>query len=384
MTRTLTLTALALCACATTEVVIQPTPVHTAVADAAVPALVELSIAWADGGVAELRRVVRERFPSRTRDVDGAIVVGDLDSVDVIFVIDVRDIALCARDEKGAVVVDEPPRIVGCGAQGLSLLAAFVVAMEQTERTALIITDDTLPALLTLPRGASVWTQGGGLSKSAVGDVLDVELVAVGSVDLALRRSDGDVEALVVSLGRALSWRSQPHALTVLADRYAVLPRPLLERVFEMTTPQRTVYRERCRLSPMAESIDAPVVRCDVAPGRRAVDVRDDVLIAIADQHTSVMMTTQTAPSATSAHSPLARALMQHARASGLIAAPALRTTPSLCDVARARGHACMATVPLPLHDVERTENGAPDAVSVAALHALAVAVVAAVGEHTP
>jgi len=354
-------------------------------ADVVVPTLVELVIAWSRGE-SEVLRVLGERGGRRVNE--RAVVFGDLASP-VVLAVALAELPPCRADAAAGVVVGDPPRVVGCGAQALAGVAAFIVAAEGIPSVAVVVVADAAD-LPPLAPTAQLWSAiGGGLSRGADVDIFDVEVVGAGSVDLTLSRADADVDAAAMSLGRALAWQGEARQVAVLVDREKARPRDLLERLVEVVAPraQPAVRREHCTL--VRPTLPEPLVSCDVLPGRGADDVRDDVLRAVADTGTALTIVSRRAPTATSLSTPLATALRArvHDELPRVAMLPALHGgagKASLCDVARGRANACIAGVPLSLHPAERASGGGEDAVDVAELRALSARVVDVVGLTAP
>ena len=173
------LAATACAAPATLTVTSLPPPSSTA----ATATLAELVRAHGSGGAAEIRRVLGERWRDRGAvEFDGAVVVGPGrvgTAVPLLLVARLNDLAPC-RGSQAGVVVEDPPRLVGCGAQDLAALAAFVLAAEQVPRVTLIVGDSDDDIARHAPMATQVWTGGGLVLQGQDVDVFDVEAADLG------------------------------------------------------------------------------------------------------------------------------------------------------------------------------------------------------------
>ena len=370
-----------------------PTPirVHERAAPtstAAVSTLAELVRAHNAGGAAEIRRVLAERWRDRgAADHQGAVVVGSVEGdVPLALVVRLNDLPTCSNSGAG-VVVEDPARLIGCGAQDLSALAAFVLAAEASRGVALVVADDDEALARALPRAGLAWTGGGLMLQGTDIDVFDVEAVDVGGFSIDMHRPDGDPSALVVAAGRAAAWTSTPMVPLVIADRWARLPRPwwniedLLTTLLASPTTVAQV-REGCRI--VAVSTASARLWCSVLPGHVVDDVRDAVVLAVDDDDTVVTETQRRTPTATNFSMAVVRVLETRLQleTSRAVTVPALRTSmvAGTCDALRRRGTPCVGGVPLLVHPVERARAGADDeAVGVQALTLMTSRVVDAV-----
>ena len=182
------LAATACAAPATLTVTSLPPPSSTA----ATATLAELVRAHGSGGAAEIRRVLGERWRDRGAvEFDGAVVVGPGrvgTAVPLLLVARLNDLAPC-RGSQAGVVVEDPPRLVGCGAQDLAALAAFVLAAEQVPRVTLIVGDSDDDIARHAPMATQVWTGGGLVLQGQDVDVFDVEAADLGGLIIDLKRA---------------------------------------------------------------------------------------------------------------------------------------------------------------------------------------------------
>jgi len=356
--------------------------------DDVIPILAELLRAWNGGAAPDLLRVVQERLPNRSV-VDGSVDAAQ-PRAPLLLTVSLAELPRCA-DPQAGVVVGDPPRVLGCGAQALAGLAAFMVAAERHPQAVLAISvDGDRPGTAA----ARVWSGTGGyLLRGTDGDVFDLEAVDAGAVDLVLARADGDPDTLLVGLGRALAWRSAPFMPRVLADRAALLPAPLVRLEAPITAwlgepAKRSFVEERCHV----EALSLPsTVRmwCQVLPGHTPEAVRDGVLLAIDDPGTTVTMVGRRLVTATGFGDPLAVALQERLQRElpRALVAPWLRASHagSACDVHRQVGVPCLGGVPLALHPTERLLAGtADDAVDTAELARMAARVTDVVERLVP
>ena len=375
-------------ACATVPATIVLRTTTPPTSTAAVSTLSELVRAHNAGGGAEIRRVLVERWRDRGAvDHQGAVVVGPVDGrVPLALIARLSDLPACHGRGAG-VVIEDPPRVVGCGAQDLSALAAFVLAAEAVAGVVLVVADDDDAIARVLPRAVRAWTGGGVMLQGSDVDVFEIEAVDAGGVVVELRRPDGDPSALIVASGRAAAWTSTPMLPLVLGDRLARLPQPwwsmqdTLQRLLATSTTADMV-RERCRVVEVSTA--STRLWCSVLPGHSVDDVIDAVVLAVDDDDTVVAVQQRRTPTATGFADLMVRVLEARVQAESprAVTVPALRTTmaASACDAWRRRGTPCVGGVPLLVHPVERQRAGADDeAVGVDGLTAMTSRVVDAV-----
>ncbi len=358
----------------------------------ALPLLAELVRAWSAGGAADVRRVVAERLRQGGVDVvegEGSVVAG---RGPLLLLVRLADVPAC-RDPQGGVVVGDPPRLIGCGAQDLFGAAAFTLALvppaapgRHPKVTLAVVDDDA--ALARVLQGRSWrdgWTPGGVLLTGADRDVFDVVAVDVGRLTLALTGADPD--RVLVAAARAVSLPVRPRLPVVVADRLRVLDAgPFVERAADLARDpkRRALVVDRCSLASFAP--DRALVRCSALPGRPLKDVVADIVGAIDDPGVRVQLVSEQEPSSTSLRAPLGRLLAQRARSGSprVVVAPALDTAllPSACHQLRVAGVSCLGALPLRLHPALRERRGHDDEViaadAVVAAAAFVVDVVAA------
>lgn len=338
--------------------------------DDVIPTLAELLRAWNGGAGPDLVRVLQERLADRV--VIGANdVVGPATAVrpvPLMLTVSLADLPRCA-DSQAGVVVGDPPRVLGCGAQGLAGLAAFVVAVERHPEAVLAVTvDGARPAVAA----SRVWSGTGGyLIRGTDGDVFELEAVDAGAVELTLARADDDLDGLLVGLGRGLAWRSAPFLPRVLQDRDALVSVPMLRLDAPITawladSARRPLVEERCHtLSSSLSGQPSAQVWCQVLPGHTPESVRDAVLLAIDDPGTRVTVARRRSGTATGFGDPLAVALQDRLSRElpRAVVTPWLRVSRagSACDVHRQAGVPCLGGVPLALHPAERLLAGTTD-----------------------
>ena len=281
------------------------------------------------------------------------------------------------------VVVDDPPRMVGCGVQDLAAVAAFAIAANRVRgATIQIVDDDVLQEPSEVKPGAlggdMVWTLGGMLLGGIDRDVLDVEVVDVGVVDIEIR-VDGPLDDALVAYGAVLAWRgpaSIPEVLKVREHTIDSSPWAALRRLMRNPGDEEaamTVHASCHSLhlpTSSSESQSTARVRCTYPPGMATVDVVDGLLrrlglrTGLAPGRVRLQVVATTPPTSTSMDSPLAVALRTRLanELPRVAVVPALRReVEGPCVSARAAGMACLGTAPLSLHRVERARRGAVD-----------------------
>lgn len=377
---------LAVTACTTTPSTVILRHTVSLTTTQAVSTTVELVQAHNAGGAAEVRRVLVERWGAQAKEGPGFVRLG-VDAPRLLLVLRLADVPAC-RSASAGVVVDEPARVVGCGVQELSALAAFVLAAESLPQVALVLADDDEAV-----QGAGVvaplsWSAGGVMLQSIDADVFNLEVVDTGAVEVQLSRIDADTTALVAAAGRVASWRSPPMVPRVVRDRLALLPRPWWvpldadANALARDVETADLVVERCRVTDVSST--AVTASCAVLPGRQPDDVVEAVVAAVNDPSTALRVVAQRAPTASGFEHPAALALRARlaADAPRAVMVPSVRTRmpASACDGLRRRGMACVGGVPLLLHPVERGRVGTEDeAVAVDALTSMVVRVVDAV-----
>jgi hypothetical protein len=342
--------------------------------DDVIPTLAELLRAWNGGAAPDLVRVLQERLADRVV-IGSSDVVGPgiaVRPVPLMLTVSLADLPRCS-DAQAGVVVGDPPRVLGCGAQGLSGLAAFVVAVERHPQAILAVTDDGARPAVAASR---VWSGTGGyLIRGTDGDVFELEAVDAGAVELTLGRADDDVDGLLVGLGRGLAWRSAPFVPRVLQDRDALLSSPVLRldapiKAWLADPARRPLVEERCHVVSSSSSVPLlgqPAARmwCQVLPGHTPESVRDGVLLAIDDPGTSVTVARRRPGTATGFGDPLAVALQDRLSRElpRAVVTPWLRVSRagSACDAHRQAGVPCLGGVPLAVHPAERLLAGTTD-----------------------
>lgn len=370
-------------------------PVSANVDDDVVPLLGELVRAWNAGGAEPLRRVVAEAMRGAGVSVDedaGAIVAG---GGPLWLIVRLTDVPSCG-DADGGVVAGEPPRLVGCGAQDLSAVAAFARAVVASPGAAslVVVDDDTAFAAvwdrLRGRRPTAAWTLGGVVLSGDDRDIFDVVVVDAGHVDLAI--DSADPSTLVTAVGRVVGFAPPPRVPNVIVDRQKALtgfgfalPSPFRGNAADLArqADTRALVVDRCVLRSFVQRA-APEethaeVSCRIVPGRDVEAVVDDLVLLVNDPRVRLRVTDRQPASSTSMAAPLVRALV--ARASTLprvVAAPQLDVSDrvSLCARVRALDVACVAALPLALHPVARSRRGHDDeAVFVSAVVAAAAVV---------
>jgi hypothetical protein len=318
-----------------------------------------------------LVRSLEERLGPRARRLPEGLAVDPLAPSPVLtLAVDLRALPPC-RGRSAGVVVGEPPRVLGCGARAVALLAAFVVVAERHPDVALLVVDAP-PA--TAPPVA--WVAGGDdVVRFGDDEVFELAIVDAGTVDLGLRLvGDGDdLDRLVVAVGRALAWRAPPREPRVLRERAAAWPRgpwSVLPGVVPLPPVDRDLVEERCRLRQPPTS-SAAALRCHLLPGRAAADIVADLLRVIDDPAILIDVQAIRPASATSWEAPLVRALRATLAATGVSTVPTLQVVPagSLCAAWRGAGGTCVQGTPLRLHPAARAAVGTPaESVDVAEL----------------
>jgi hypothetical protein len=335
----------------------------------------------AQTGPDDLLRALEERLGPRARRVPGGLAVSSSSPPSLTLAFDLRTLPTC-RDPSGGVVVGEPPRVLGCGAHRLAMLAAFVVAVERHADVALLVVDGPVDGVPPV-----AWVAGDSdIVRVDDQEVFEVAVVDAGAVDLRLRLAgdDDNLDRLVVAAGRTLAWRSAPREAQVLRDRAAGWPRGMwwwIPGAGASPPTDPDLVTERCRLRepPTSSSVR---LRCHLLPGRAATDVVADVLRAIDDPAIVVTVEATHDVSATPWTSPLVDAIRGSLAAAGVGTVPTLQVAPapSLCAVWRAGHGACVQGTPLRLHPAARDAVGTPaESVDVIDVGRLAVRVDAVV-----
>ncbi len=369
------------CATAKGNVVLRHTVTTTTTA--AVATTVELVQAHNAGGATEVRRVLVERWGAQARQGAGFVWRGP-ERPRLLLVLRLSDLPTC-HSERAGVVVDTPARVVGCGAQDLAALAAFVLAVESLPHVALLVADDDDALRAADTRGALAWSTGGVMVQGVDADVFNVELVDNGNVVVELTRIDGDATALIASAGRLALWRSTPTVPLVVRERLTALPRawwlPLQIDASNLASDAATadLVQERCEVVDVTRT--AVTASCSVLPGHHPGDIADGVVGTVNDPATTLAVLDQRAPSASSADHAVVVALRARLAvdAPRAVLVPAIRTRmpASACDTLRRLGSACVGGVPVLLHPVERGRSGTEEeAVAVDALTSLVARVV--------
>jgi hypothetical protein len=332
----------------------------------------------ANTGRDELWRALEERLgPRAVRTPQGLVVAPPSGRSIVTLAVDVRELPAC-RDPAAGVVVGEPPRVLGCGARGLAMLAAFVLAVERADDVALLIVDDE--DVVATP--AQTWVAGGGgIVRHEDRDVFDLGVVDAGILDLRLRLAGdvADLDTVVAAAGRAVAWRGPARLPQVLQDREAALPagpwpapRSPVARLASSSTTADLV-RERCRLQGPPTPLLARL-RCHVLPGTPDDDVTTGLLRAIDDPTVLLERETEMPSTSTSWEAPLVRAIRQRLADDGVVVAPMLEVhaKSSLCGRWRQAGTVCVSGSPLALHPAARgTVGTAAESVDVQELERL-------------
>ena len=354
-----------------------------------IPVLGELVRAWSLGAGPAVRRVVGERLRQGKVVVvedEGSLVAG---SGPLLLVVRLSDLPPC-RDPEGGVVVGEPPRMMGCGAQDLVGVAAFTLALgiAPTAVTLAIVQDArALTPVLQSRKVKAAWSPMGALLTGADRDVLDVVAADVGRLTLSLSAADAD--QLLLASGRAVAFSPAPRFPLIVTERLSLLGSGLWgERPGDVARDpaRRGLVVDRCSL--LSFSNVSALIRCAALPGRSLQEVVDDVVLAIDDPGVRVQVMNKQQPSSTSLSSPLPRLLTALVRrpSSRVVVAPMLDLawSASTCQQVRENAVPCIAAFPLPLHPALRARRGQPDeavpvdAVVVAA--AVVIDVAAAVG----
>lgn len=326
------------------------------------------------GGTDDLWRALEERFGARaTRLPEGLHVASSssssLTSPTLTLAVDLRALPRC-RDPAAGVVVGEPPRVLGCGARNLAMLAAFVVATERHDDVALLVLDAP-----TTQTPAVVWVAGdGGIIRSDDQALFDLGVVDAGTVDVELRLAGdaADLDVMVVAAGRAVSFRGTPRLTAVLRERERARPRPLWSwagdplAAFTSSSSSSHVstadlVRERCRLRA-APTATTAALRCHLLPDGRVDDVIAGLLRAIDNSAIVVDVEATTPPTATPWEAPLVQAMASGLADEGVVVTPMLEVAPdgALCADWRRRRSTCVRGSPLALHPAARDAVATP------------------------
>lgn len=318
----------------------------------------------ANTGEGELWRALEERLGGRAVRTPRGLVVTSAAAPALTLAVDLRELPAC-HDPTAGVVVGEPPRVLGCGARGIGMLATFIVVMERAPDVALLVVDGPVT-----PAPAVAWVAGaGGIVRSDDVDVFDLGVVDAGVLDVRLRLAGDatDLDAVVTAAGRGLAWRGRPRLPQVMQDRARALPRrswlpggdPLAALTSSPT--QDGLMNERCRLLE-APTSTAARLRCHVLPGAGDDDVIAGLLRAVDDEAIVVEVEASTPPTATPWSTPLVQAIRRRLDDDGVVTVPMLEVAPagSLCAGWRRAGGVCVSGTPLALHPAARTAVGTP------------------------